>query len=545
MKKFTLLILVMLLGITGVNAEDAITTWSDKNWSSEPKSFSWNNETLLTRGNEAINIGDVITVTFTRVNSGSATQVVLRAKDTGIVSEYYDANADIPSTVSFTLSARERDAFRRYGLNLSGNNISVTAVTKTARYSGGNNSVWVGSSDGWNSVNKDIISDIKAGDRIVVHMSKKGENTEFEFGYRDSNWAGQPFTAGTDYIKTNTNATLYVTETIATTLRGSNGLYVDGKSNYTYTSIDLITEDQTADLIYTPASPLVFDDDENFDIPTEYLKGYSAGDKMIFTISAVTAPENEKAQLSVKENDWTWISRVSDNIATTDDIELEITEGMLNANKSLPLHLSGKYCTVSKITFKPKNVYVTIGSEKYATYSCEQAIDFTGKDVEAYYASDKAEGSVTLTRIYKVPANTGLLLYSETPNKYSIPVTSETTESISTNYLKKNVTPTSVSASTDGSYHYIFAKKGDETPGFYKLTADHTLADHKAYLEISSSVISGARVALRFSDITDIQDVRAIEKKSEDNAYYNLSGQRIAKPTKGIYIKNGKKYVVK
>jgi hypothetical protein len=399
-------------------------------------------------------------VTFTKVNSSSDATVVLRAKDTGIVSEYYD-NSATPSTVSFTLSARERDAFRRYGLNLSGNNISVTAVTKTGSgYSGGNNSVWVGSSNGWNSVNKDIISDIKAGDRIVVNMSKKGENTEFEFGYRNSNWAGQPFTAGTDYIKTNTNATLYVTETIATTLRGCNGLYVDGK-DYTYTSIDLITEDQTADRTYTPASELVFDDDENFDIPTEYLKGYSAGDKMIFTISEVTAtaPEN-KAELSVKENDWTWISWVSDNIATTGDIELEITEPMLKANKSLPLHLSGKYCKVSKITFKPKNVYVTIGSEKYATYSCEQAIDFTGKDVEAYYASDKAEGSVTLTRIYKVPANTGLLLYSETPKeRYSIPVTSETTESITTNYLKNNVTPTSVSASTEKKYHYIFAKE--------------------------------------------------------------------------------------
>ena len=213
--------------------------------------------------------------------------------------------------------------------------------------------------------------------------------------------------------------------------------------------------------------------------------------------------------------------------------------------------MSGKYCNVSTITFKPKNVYVTIGSEKYATYSCEQAIDFTGKDVEAYYASDKANGSVTLTRIYKVPANTGLLLYSETPNRYSIPVTSETTESISTNYLKNNVTPTSVPASTSGTFHYIFAKKEGEVPAFYKLTAAHTLAAHKAYLETEGNIQpTSAPLMLDFGGgTTAIMDVFQDEMKQqpvqEDGVYYTLQGTRVQNPTKGLYILNGKKIIVK
>jgi hypothetical protein len=33
--------------------------------------------------------------------------------------------------------------------------------------------------------------------------------------------------------------------------------------------------------------------------------------------------------------------------------------------------------------------------------------------------------------------------------------------------------------------------------------------------------------------------------RSADGIIYNLSGQRVATPTRGIYIKNGKKYIIK
>jgi hypothetical protein len=33
--------------------------------------------------------------------------------------------------------------------------------------------------------------------------------------------------------------------------------------------------------------------------------------------------------------------------------------------------------------------------------------------------------------------------------------------------------------------------------------------------------------------------------KVEDNNYYNLNGQRVSQPKKGLYIVNGKKVVIK
>ena len=55
------------------------------------------------------------------------------------------------------------------------------------------------------------------------------------------------------------------------------------------------------------------------------------------------------------------------------------------------------------------------------------------------------------------------------------------------------------------------------------------------------SEVDGARVAIAFDEATVINDVRACS----DDRYYNLSGQQVETPTKGVYVKNGKKVIVK
>ena len=51
------------------------------------------------------------------------------------------------------------------------------------------------------------------------------------------------------------------------------------------------------------------------------------------------------------------------------------------------------------------------------------------------------------------------------------------------------------------------------------------------------------RVELSKPALTAIQSV--VRASEPDNAIYNLSGQRVVNPRKGIYIKNGKKFVIK
>ena len=100
-------------------------------------------------------------------------------------------------------------------------------------------------------------------------------------------------------------------------------------------------------------------------------------------------------------------------------------------------------------------------------------------------------------------------------------------------------TPTAVEANTayglskaDGLFHLMYAG---------------TIPVNKAYL-LASEVFQGTAspvLGLDFgSEATAIDDVRS---KTEDvrGDFYNLNGQRVINPTKGLYIVNGKKYIVK
>lgn len=556
MKKTLLFIMALLLSV-GVKAQ---IEWGDKNWSTSPKAFSWNQETLLEAGNEAIAIGDMITVTFTKTTTEPATDatVALNSVYTQVVSQYYDTSAS-PSSVSFIISARERDVFRRFGMNLTGLNITVTAVTKSSSgYTGGNNSIWVGSSNGWSNIALNAVKDIKAGDRIVVNMSKTGSNNDFDWGYVDSGWTSHAFES-TSYTKSDTKAELKVTSDLATAIRAGQGLYIQGQSNYTYTSIDLITEDQTATQIYTPASPLSFEGNSNFDLPTEYFKGLSVGDKMIVTVTDISGTvayggtgEDKDAvyhRLGLAEQNWAWVGWISDYISATGDIEIDITAQMLSASKALPLKIHGSNCVISKIEFQPANVNISISGAKYATYSCEQPLDFTGSDVKAYVASNATSGTVTLKKVTEVPANTGILVYCETAGTYQIPIATAAPAAPATNYFVANTLPTSIAASSGSTWNYIFAKKGSDV-GFYKLTAAHILGAHKAFLQTDTDLTPddpSSAIALIFDDeeTTGVNEVRTTNFTNNTNEYFNLAGQRVAKPTKGLYIVNGKKVIIK
>ena len=89
-------------------------------------------------------------------------------------------------------------------------------------------------------------------------------------------------------------------------------------------------------------------------------------------------------------------------------------------------------------------------------------------------------------------------------------------------------------------YMYVLSK-GSQGVGFYKLADGNTLGVGKAYLFYTGS---NAREFLGFGDTTGINDVRC-QKEDVRGEYYDLQGRRVSQPTKGLYIVNGKKVVIK
>lgn len=128
-----------------------------------------------------------------------------------------------------------------------------------------------------------------------------------------------------------------------------------------------------------------------------------------------------------------------------------------------------------------------------------------------------------------------------------------------------------------GNYHrtnyYKENPRGDDYIGFFRLTPDGRSGANKAYLRMPASAdIDGgafgyisynsqfigpkdeddaslAKMMIVFDDeemggVTEIKNVETV-KTHHDNAYYTLQGIKVLNPTKGIYIHNGKKIVIK
>lgn len=218
--------------------------------------------------------------------------------------------------------------------------------------------------------------------------------------------------------------------------------------------------------------------------------------------------------------------------------------------------VSGKHATVTKmelLTYSESYdaCMVTIGSDEIATFSTgNKKLDFTNTGITPYYASAVESGKVTLTAVSdKTTWGYQGYILKGSEGTYEVPATDNATYQ-NTDYLKATGDYSAeVAASTNETYHYIFAKKtsGDNTPAFYKLTSAYTLGAHKAYLETSTDVTpADARVALLFSDdeTTAVQTIEAIERPQSDKIY-NISGQQVVKPTRGFYIINGKKVIIK
>lgn len=97
-----------------------------------------------------------------------------------------------------------------------------------------------------------------------------------------------------------------------------------------------------------------------------------------------------------------------------------------------------------------------------------------------------------------------------------------------------------------GFQYYAFSKKYGK---FVKINDGVTFPYFKAYFRLKNSSTSPAK---GFSIVYDEEDVPAgIDGitdfgKDNDNApYYNLNGVQVSKPTKGVYIHNGKKVIIK
>lgn len=202
---------------------------------------------------------------------------------------------------------------------------------------------------------------------------------------------------------------------------------------------------------------------------------------------------------------------------------------------------------LGKMRIQVDNVaLVVIGGSGYATYCYDKALDFSGMDdIKAYIATGTAGTGDVLKLIVQnvtdVPAFTGLLLHGQ-PGEYAIPRGKG-----SSTYLNMFIGVTSdvyIQEEDDKGVNFLLADKSRGV-GFYRVDGGGTLPANKSYLSLpKTSVMSAKAVAIDFNDdITAVDGI--VADTADDETYYTLTGMRVSRPLKGIYLHKGKKVVIK
>jgi len=176
----------------------------------------------------------------------------------------------------------------------------------------------------------------------------------------------------------------------------------------------------------------------------------------------------------------------------------------------------------------------------YTTFCRAIDLDFTNvSGIEAYVVSGLTESSASIKKVNKVPAGEGIILKrTGTDESFDIPF-AESAEPIAKNYM---VGVTKEKDMTNVTNAYILSG------GLFYECSGGKLAAGKAYLNDEDGVWAAAAGAPSFSIIVDGETTGIENVKGEaitNSQYYTLDGRRVAAPTKGIYIVNGKKVVVK
>lgn len=210
-----------------------------------------------------------------------------------------------------------------------------------------------------------------------------------------------------------------------------------------------------------------------------------------------------------------------------------------------PVTGDNNYYLASVTSSKVSNSYgegVEIKSSGYATYVSNNPLSIPSGI--AYYATDNGTGSATACELTNPGSSTAMLIKGAANTIYHFATASTGTDYTSTNAFKAGSGENLASTTTDGGntyYNYIL-NNGD----FYA-AANNCVASNKAYLQLSKQAGTGAGArVLIFPGDDDTQGISAIPAaQATDGGYYNLSGQRVNAPSKGLYIKNGKKTIVK
>lgn len=208
-------------------------------------------------------------------------------------------------------------------------------------------------------------------------------------------------------------------------------------------------------------------------------------------------------------------------------------------------YLYKKVSSIATINFASA---CTDGEKYYGTYSNGSAFvvpdDLTVSEIKVIDGKLTVESYATGA---VVPANTGVMVSANTAGEHCVVLTGAVGTSVygDANMLKSSgngITAVEMADAHTGCRYYRLTMHNGTMLGYYWGAADgaaFSLGANKAYLAVPAV---GARLSGFDMTESEVVAMKSPDIESVDGATFNLFGQRVGIATRGIVIRNGKKY---
>lgn len=262
-------------------------------------------------------------------------------------------------------------------------------------------------------------------------------------------------------------------------------------------------------------------------------------------ISATGASNNSYAQTTDDQS-----NALAFKIVSYGDMQYKIA---VASNESLRLHVSGLTGTGSsaRLMFyngEDKNTAsawylihargVDVNTQEapngnYASAYLPVAVDMP-EGLKAYTAKTSGEQLILTELKGTVPAETGVILEGEQAQTYTLPIVDKEVSAVENNDLSGSL----LYKATEGAPYFLLSVT-DTNADFQAATSDY-LPGNAAWLDGTGIT---APNGLSFDKGVHV-GIDAVEADKKDNKIYDLTGRRVKRAAKGIYIQNGQKVVL-
>ncbi len=265
-----------------------------------------------------------------------------------------------------------------------------------------------------------------------------------------------------------------------------------------------------------------------------YVKGYIVGEFVSSTTNPRTSGFTTDANIAIADKFTTEPTAAESIPVGLSDALKEVWGNKKNSGAFIGVQVvlkgnAEKYFSVKGIkSVSEVSQLATISDAEWATMVAAHDTKFPA-GVTAYVVSNVSTYA-TLDPVTKIKAGEAVILNGEAGDY--VMGTPDETPADADNMLQVG------DGTTETTNPYVLSKKNDVV-GFYHWSGTVDNLNGKVYIEGTTN----AREFIGFSATTGIETVNV--ERGTMNGAFNLAGQRVAQPTKGLYIVNGKKVVKK